>query len=48
MVHVKCSLWSSGSVTCVAVQLSMVGTSQQDDRWWLELMVDSATMSQNH
>ena len=23
----------------------MVGTSQQGDRWWLELMVDSATMS---
>ena len=21
---------------------------QQDDRWWLELMVDSATMSQSH
>ena len=25
----------------------MVGTSQQGDRWWLELTVDSATMS-NH
>ena len=23
----------------------MVGTSQQGDRWWLELTVDSATMS---
>ena len=26
----------------------MVGTSQQGDRWWLELTVDSATMSNGH
>ena len=43
-VHLRVAGCARGIVLHV-YNCPMVGTSQQGDRWWLELTVDSATMS---